>query len=72
MPRGWTDNDPAKGTPDRRTREKIGLLLGGWPEQYGDGAYVALEQVVWRVAEKRPQDVLDALVWLVEEDGGPA
>ena len=59
MPRGWTDDDPAKGRPHRRVHEKIGLLLADVVDDPR-----ALVIVIKRIAEKRPEDVLDALAWL--------
>jgi hypothetical protein len=63
------DNDPKKGTPHRRTHEKIELLLSALPKQYTSyaDAYGALELVLHRIADKRPDDVLDALVWLNDD-----
>ena len=63
MPKGWTDNDPAKGTPHRRVRERVTLLM---EDVAGDPA--ALAAAIWKIAETRPHDVLDALVWLHEQD----
>lgn len=63
MPKGWTDTDPDKGKPYRHTRAKIRLLLA---DIAGDAA--ALEKLVMRLAEKRPDDVLDAMVWLCRDD----
>lgn len=63
MSRGWTDNDPAKGTPHRRTREKISLLLDGL-----QGDAEALVSVIDKIAEKHPDAVLDALVWVFDPD----
>jgi hypothetical protein len=65
MPKGWNDDDPMKGRPHRRVHEQIGLLMG----DIGDD-HLALEQLVLRIADKRPEDVLDALVWLCSDDDG--
>ncbi|HVT97930.1 MAG TPA: hypothetical protein VHE33_10500 [Acidobacteriaceae bacterium] len=63
MSRGWTDNDPAKGTPHRRTREKISLLLN---DLQGDSE--ALVAVIDKIAEKHPDAVLDAVLWAADPD----
>lgn len=64
MPRGWTDGDPAKGTPHRRVREKIGLLMADVTDDPR-----ALALALLKVAETRPEAVLDALIWLHEASG---
>jgi hypothetical protein len=67
MAKGWTDRDPAKGIPYRRTREKIELLLGS-RDQGELLSYEDLLAVVLKVAERRPEDVLDALTWLHDDN----
>lgn len=64
MPKGWTDDDPAKGTPHRRVREQVGLLLRAVREDCGSysDAFGVLEQVILKLAGKRPEAVRDALV----------
>jgi hypothetical protein len=63
VPRGWTDNDPAKGLPHRRVREKIDLLLADV-----DDDPLALTALVRKIAMTRPEAVLDALAWLHDDD----
>lgn len=65
MPRGWTDDDPAKGTPHRRVREQVGLLLGdtGYGSQDGE----LLRTVILKLAEKRPEEVRDALAEALDD-----
>jgi hypothetical protein len=66
MPKGWTDDDPGKGKPYRRVHEQIGLLLDG----IGDHG-LSLRTVLLKIAETRPLEVLDALVWLCRDDDVP-
>jgi hypothetical protein len=59
--------DPEKGTPYRHTRQKITLML----EPILDDPR-ALLAVIGKVAEKRPEDVLDAVLFVTGDDGpGP-
>jgi hypothetical protein len=61
MARGYAGPpDPDKGKPYRHTQQKIRLML----DIGGDDApvYEHLLEVILKVAEKRPDDVLDALV----------
>ena len=68
MPRGYTGPpDPDKGKPYRHTQAKIRLMLG-----LSGGAYPACEDlltIIIRVAEKRPDDVLDAVIDVLGEGG---
>ena len=59
MAREWNEEDPEKGVPYRHTRAKIRLLL----EHDGDlVTYETLLAILLKVAEKRPEDVLDAVL----------
>jgi hypothetical protein len=63
MPRGYAGPaDPLKGVPYRHTRAKITLLLQDIADDH-----LALTAVLMRVAEKRPEDVLDAVIWVTED-----
>ena len=65
MPKGVLGGiapDPEKGRPYRHLRARIRLLLADVADDP-----LALEQLVLKIAEKRPEDVLDALTWLTEE-----
>lgn len=62
MARGYAGPaDPEKGQPHRHTRAKISLLM-----QDIEGGHLALKTLVLKIAEKRPEEVLDALIWLTE------
>jgi hypothetical protein len=65
MARGWNETDPEKGVPNRHTRAKIRLLLGD--HLYGNESAGLLGKILLKVAEKRPEDVLDAVT--AELDG---
>jgi len=56
MPRGWNETDPDKGLPHRHTRAKIRLLLAG-----GSMRSQWLTEMVLKLAEKRPGEVLDVV-----------
>lgn len=58
MPKGWTDDDPDKGKPYRHTRAKIRLML----DDPLAGLPGVCETILLKIAEKRPEDVLDALL----------
>jgi hypothetical protein len=61
MARGYTGPpDPDKGKPNRHTRAKINLMLTDIREDH-----LALEQVILKIAEKRPEDVLDAVLYVL-------
>jgi hypothetical protein len=63
MARGYTGPpDPDKGTPNRHTKAKIKLMLKDIREDH-----LALEQVILKLAEKRPEDTLDAVLYVVRE-----
>lgn len=65
MPRGYTGPpDPDKGKPYRHTQAKIRLMLKDIEDDP-----LALVQVILRLAEKRPEDVLDAVTDVLGEDG---
>lgn len=66
MPRGYHGpEDPEKGMPHRHTRAKIELLL----TEPDLPTYEQLLAVIMKVAEKRPEDVLDAVTAVVSDDG---
>jgi hypothetical protein len=59
MARGYAGPpDPDKGKPYRHTQQKIRLLLEGEDLP----VYEDLLKIILKIAEKRPEDVLDALV----------
>ena len=64
MARGWNENDPEKGVPNRHTRAKIRLLLDDIAASPQD-----LMAVIVKAAEKRPEDVLDAVIFVVSDLG---
>jgi hypothetical protein len=55
MARGWADTDPDKGLPHRHIRARIRLMLNPLPPSY------LMEEIILRVAAKRPEEVLDAV-----------
>lgn len=62
MPRGYAGPpDPDKGVPYRRARAKIMLLLDR-PDLPVDTYYQLMNSVLLKLAEKRPEDVLDAVL----------
>jgi TnpA family transposase len=63
MPRGWNETDPEKGQPNRHTRAKIRLMMQDILEDH-----FALRAVIDKIAEKRPEDVLDAVLWVTDQD----
>jgi hypoxanthine-guanine phosphoribosyltransferase len=63
MPRGWNEADPEKGQPNRHTRAKIRLMM----QDILDDP-LALRAVIDKIAEKRPEDVLDAVLWVTEDN----
>lgn len=63
MARGWKETDPEKGTPNRHTRAKAALMLQGVEDP------AALKQVILKLTDKRPEDVLDAVLAVLEPDG---
>jgi hypothetical protein len=67
MTRGWNEAGREKGVPHRHTRAKIRLLLSGQVKR------AWLEEMLLKLAEKRPDDVLDAVssVLAVHEDELP-
>lgn len=62
MPRGYAGPpDPLKGVPYRQARAKIMLLLDR-PDLPVDTYYQLMNSVLLKLAEKRPEDVLDAVL----------
>ncbi|HEY1705532.1 MAG TPA: hypothetical protein VGG75_38085 [Trebonia sp.] len=67
MPRGYAGApDPDKGIPYRHVRQKIRLLLSGRLALDADGE--VLLAVLLKVAEKRPDDVLDAVISVLGDE----
>lgn len=60
MARGRNEEDPEKGVPYRHLRARIRLLLGD--HLYGSESAELLGKILLKVAEKRPEDVLDAVI----------
>lgn len=65
MARGWTETDPDKGKPHRHTRAKIRLMLADVHDDH-----LALANIILKAAEKRPDDVLDAVLAVLGDDHG--
>jgi hypothetical protein len=63
--RGWNRQDPKKGVPYRHTRAKIELLLLGATAH-------DLFTVIGKVADKRPDDVLDAVIAVMDDEARSA
>lgn len=66
MARGWHGKDPEKGVPYRHLRDKVTLLTDGLLLN-PDGE--VLLRVLLKVAEKRPEDVLDAVIAVMDDNG---
>lgn len=66
MARGWNEEDPDKGKPHRHVQAKIRLMLGD--HLYGNESAELLGKIVLKIAEKRPEDVLDAVLAVLEPD----
>ena len=62
MARGWNETDPDKGKPNRHTRRKVELMLSGVED------IPLLTAIIVKIAEKRPEDVLDAVLAVLEPD----
>lgn len=68
MARGYAGPpDPDKGRPNRHTRAKIALMLGD--HLYGSESAELLGKIVLKVADRRPEDTLDAVLAVLEPDG---
>lgn len=64
MARGYVGPpDPEKGQPHRHTRAKIELLMKPIMNDP-----LALAAVIGRIAQKRPDDVLDAVIYVVNDE----
>lgn len=65
MARGYHGpEDPDKGRPNRHTRQKVRLMLADETADRG-----ALTEIILMLAEKRPEDTLDAVLAVLEPDG---
>lgn len=67
MARGWDEVDPDKGKPHRHVRVKIDLLLSDLDvESWADAG--VLYTILMKVAEKRPEEVLDAVTFVMSSE----
>ena len=73
MARGWNEIDPDKGMPHRHVQAKIRLMLTDYSvECESCGLHrpgfseSVLKEIILKIAEKRPEDVLDAVLAVLE------